>query len=67
MSPYQEALNGCELRGSRRALVRFLSANPLGVTVLPLFLIGLAIYANRELISGPNSRNSYSAAASLVW
>jgi cell shape-determining protein MreD len=27
-----------------------LSANPLGVTVLPLFLIGLAIYANRELI-----------------
>jgi rod shape-determining protein MreD len=27
-----------------------LSANPLGVTVLPLFLIGLAIYANRGLI-----------------
>ena len=27
-----------------------LSANPLGVTVLPLFVIGLAIYANRELI-----------------
>jgi cell shape-determining protein MreD len=27
-----------------------LSANPLGVTVLPLFLIGVAIYANRELI-----------------
>ncbi len=27
-----------------------LSANPLGVSVLPLFAIGLAIYANRELI-----------------
>ena len=27
-----------------------LSANPLGVTVLPLFIIGLAIYANRDLI-----------------
>jgi rod shape-determining protein MreD len=27
-----------------------LSANPLGVTVLPLFVIGLAIYANRDLI-----------------
>jgi cell shape-determining protein MreD len=27
-----------------------LSANPLGVTVLPLFVIGLAIYASRELI-----------------
>jgi rod shape-determining protein MreD len=27
-----------------------LSANPLGVSVLPLFFIGLAIYANRDLI-----------------
>jgi cell shape-determining protein MreD len=27
-----------------------LSANPLGVTVLPLFVIGLAIYVNREFI-----------------
>ncbi len=27
-----------------------LSANPLGVSVLPLFMIGLAIYAKRELI-----------------
>jgi cell shape-determining protein MreD len=27
-----------------------LSANPLGVTVLPLFVIGLAIYVARELI-----------------
>jgi len=27
-----------------------LSANPLGVSVLPLFVVGLAIYANRELI-----------------
>ena len=27
-----------------------LSANPLGVTVLPLFAIGLAIYLRRELI-----------------
>jgi cell shape-determining protein MreD len=27
-----------------------LSANPLGVTVLPLFFIGLAICANRDLI-----------------
>jgi cell shape-determining protein MreD len=27
-----------------------LSANPLGVTVLPLFVIGLAIYLKRELI-----------------
>lgn len=27
-----------------------LSANPLGVTVLPLFLIGFAIYINRDLI-----------------
>ena len=27
-----------------------LSANPLGVTVLPLFAIGLAIHLNRELI-----------------
>jgi cell shape-determining protein MreD len=27
-----------------------LSANPLGVSVLPLFAIGLAIYVNRELI-----------------
>ena len=27
-----------------------LSANPLGVTVLPLFLIGLAIYVKRDLI-----------------
>jgi cell shape-determining protein MreD len=27
-----------------------LSANPLGVTVLPLFVIGLSIYASRELI-----------------
>jgi len=27
-----------------------LSANPLGVTVLPLFIVGLAIYASRELI-----------------
>jgi cell shape-determining protein MreD len=27
-----------------------LSANPLGVTILPLFLIGLAIYLNRDLI-----------------
>jgi rod shape-determining protein MreD len=27
-----------------------LSANPLGVTVLPLFLVGLVIYASRELI-----------------
>jgi rod shape-determining protein MreD len=27
-----------------------LSANPLGITVLPLFLSGLAIHANRELI-----------------
>ncbi len=27
-----------------------LSANPLGVTVLPLFAVGLAIHVNRELI-----------------
>src|SRR5438094_3400750 len=27
-----------------------LSANPLGVSVLPLFVIGVAIYANRDLI-----------------
>src|SRR5882762_5367650 len=27
-----------------------LSANPLGVSVLPLFIIGLVIYSNRELI-----------------
>jgi rod shape-determining protein MreD len=27
-----------------------LSANPLGVTVLPLFVVGLVIYINRELI-----------------
>jgi len=27
-----------------------LSANPLGITVLPLFVIGVGIYANRELI-----------------
>src|SRR5439155_24001371 len=27
-----------------------LSANPLGVSVLPLFIIGLAIFASRELI-----------------
>jgi cell shape-determining protein MreD len=27
-----------------------LSANPLGITVLPLFLSGLAIHINRELI-----------------
>ena len=27
-----------------------LSANPLGVTVLPLFVVGLAIHASRELI-----------------
>ena len=27
-----------------------LSANPLGVTVLPLFAVGLAIYSQRELI-----------------
>jgi cell shape-determining protein MreD len=27
-----------------------LSANPLGVTVLPLFVIGLAIYVSRDLI-----------------
>jgi cell shape-determining protein MreD len=27
-----------------------LSANPLGVTVLPLFAIGMAIHLNRELI-----------------
>ncbi len=27
-----------------------LSANPLGVTVFPLFIIGLVIYSNRELI-----------------
>ena len=27
-----------------------LSANPLGVTVLPLFFIGIAIYGNRDLI-----------------
>jgi hypothetical protein len=27
-----------------------LSANPLGVSVLPLFAIGLGLYANRELI-----------------
>lgn len=27
-----------------------LSANPLGITILPLFLIGTAIQANRELI-----------------
>jgi rod shape-determining protein MreD len=27
-----------------------LSANPLGVSILPLFVIGFAIYANRELI-----------------
>jgi hypothetical protein len=27
-----------------------LSANPLGVSVVPLFVIGLAIYVNRELI-----------------
>ncbi|HWX22964.1 MAG TPA: hypothetical protein VN578_23935 [Candidatus Binatia bacterium] len=27
-----------------------LSANPLGVTVLPLFLVGLALFVNRELI-----------------
>jgi rod shape-determining protein MreD len=27
-----------------------LSANPLGISVLPLFFIGLVIYANRELI-----------------
>jgi cell shape-determining protein MreD len=27
-----------------------LSANPMGVSVLPLFAIGLAIYVNRELI-----------------
>src|SRR5437763_8824892 len=27
-----------------------LSANPLGVTILPLFVIGFAIFANRELI-----------------
>ena len=27
-----------------------LSANPLGISILPLFLIGLGIYATRELI-----------------
>src|SRR5258706_10846770 len=27
-----------------------LSANPLGVSVLPLFIIGVSIYASRELI-----------------
>src|SRR5712692_6667488 len=27
-----------------------LSSNPLGISVLPLFLIGLAIYTNRELL-----------------
>src|SRR5260370_41869617 len=27
-----------------------LSANPLGISVLPLFLVGLAIYTNRELL-----------------
>src|SRR5439155_23751367 len=27
-----------------------LSANPLGVSVLPLFIIGVTIYASRELI-----------------
>ena len=27
-----------------------LSANPLGISVLPLLLVGLAIYANREFI-----------------
>ncbi len=27
-----------------------LSANPLGISVLPLFMVGVAIYANRELI-----------------
>jgi hypothetical protein len=27
-----------------------LSANPLGISVLPLFAVGLAIYANHELI-----------------
>jgi cell shape-determining protein MreD len=27
-----------------------LSANPLGVTILPLFVIGLGIYTNRDLI-----------------
>src|SRR5712671_1676148 len=27
-----------------------LSANPLGVSVLPLFIIGLAIYSTRDLI-----------------
>jgi|SRR5437016_4783165 cell shape-determining protein MreD len=27
-----------------------LSANPLGISVLPLLLVGLAVYSNRELI-----------------
>ena len=27
-----------------------LSANPLGITILPLFLVGLAIYSQRDLI-----------------
>lgn len=27
-----------------------LSANPLGISILPLFLIGLAIYARRDLV-----------------
>ena len=27
-----------------------LSANPLGVTVLPVFIVGLAIFANRDLL-----------------
>ncbi len=32
------------------ALADSLSANPLGVTVFPLFVVGVAIYSQRELI-----------------
>ena len=38
-----------------------LSANPLGVSVLPLFLVGLAIHLNRELILRDQ------AFAQVVW
>jgi len=45
-----------------------LSANPLGVSVLPLFLIGLAIYRGRELLwrENPSAQFFFGLAASAL-
>jgi len=49
-SLYTEFRTLCLVAVSGGLLYDSLSANPLGMTVLPLFVVGLAVYARRDLL-----------------